>query len=122
MRYGRIGGRRERVRGVAEEWVGGWERRERVRGVGGVVKLMKPKKKGGGNYAVFYFPKKIFFNIFMMLLHGKKGKKALLITTHTHTHTHTHTGTLDWTEFTMVAKHASVLNIIQVAHVLLMCC
>jgi hypothetical protein len=31
-------------------------------------------------------------------------------------------GDLDWTEFTMVAKQANFLNIIQVAHVLLMCC
>ena len=63
--------------------------------------------------------------------------------THTHTqniHKHTHTLSLslslthkqtrtgdlewdlDWAEFTMVAKQASFLNIIQVANVLLMCC
>ena len=33
-----------------------------------------------------------------------------------------YTGDLDWTEFTMVAKQASFLNIIQVANVLLVCC
>ena len=71
--------------------------------------------------------------------------------THTHTHTHgrfgpggdhnsgeagkrdidiecvlieyvLYIGDLDWTEFTIVAKQASFLNITQVAHVLLMCC
>ena len=31
-------------------------------------------------------------------------------------------GDLNWAEFTMVAKQASFLNIIQVANVLLMCC
>jgi len=55
-RYGRMGGRR-----------GGWMdgQRERARGGCGFSSLVKQKIKGN-NYAVFCFPGKRFFFIFMM--------------------------------------------------------
>jgi hypothetical protein len=58
--------------------VGG--RRERARREYRFMKLMKYEKRGE-NYALFYFPGKSFFFIFMKSLLHRKKKNAPLFTT-----------------------------------------
>jgi hypothetical protein len=55
--------------------------RERVRGVCGVVKLMKQKKKGGELRCLLLHRKKIFFYIYDVIVKQKKRKKGVVITT-----------------------------------------
>ena len=68
--------------------MGGWERRERVRGVGGVVKLMKQKETGGGH--TLSFTSRFIFYIYDVITWEKRKKGAANHYSHTHTHTHTH--------------------------------